>query len=464
MSIIQFLRILIARRLVILAVLGAALVVAFAVGKLLPARYPATARVLLDSFKPDPVTGTMLQSNALRTFSRTQIELIKDYRVSGDVVDKLGLAQVPSLIAAFQAETGGYGDLRRWIAERITQNVDAYLVENSNILEIRYETVNPELAKRTVNAIREAYVENSLRFRTEGAGRTADWYRDQAERAKRSLEEAQNTKTRFEAENNIIITAGGETETTKLAGLQTALVQARSAQGGQDFAATSRAIASPVVDQLKVQLATMNDQIGQAAEKLGMQHPTYQALLARRATLENQLRREETAARAAGAMQRGSTRQSLADLEAAYQAQRAKVAAMQDKLDRDAQLQREVEIRREQYEAAAKRTAELRLESAVNDSGLIVLGDAATSMAPSFPNWTQISLLAVGLGTALGVIIALFIELLNRRVRGAEDLVTAANVQVLAVVGQRPRPEWRRILRRILSRASSSNSGLQPAE
>ncbi|MEI6419561.1 MAG: hypothetical protein WCO82_10860, partial [Sphingomonadales bacterium] len=139
-------------------------------------------------------------------------------------------------------------------------------------------------------------------------------------------------------------------------------------------------------------------------------------------------------------------------------------AAMQDKLDRDAQLQREVEIRREQYEAAAKRTAELRLESAVNDSGLIVLGDAATSMAPSFPNWTQISLLAVGLGTALGVIIALFIELLNRRVRGAEDLVTAANVQVLAVVGQRPRPEWRRILRRILSRASSSNSGLQPAE
>jgi uncharacterized protein involved in exopolysaccharide biosynthesis len=464
MSIIQFLRILIARRWIILATLLTCTIVAVGVARTLPARYPARARVLMDSFKPDPVTGTMIQTNALRTFTRTQIELIKDYRVAGDVADKLGLTSNPDLVAAFQSETGGAGNLRRWIAERITENTNVGLVENSNILEITYEASNPEIARRTVNALREAYVENSLRFRTDSAGRTADWYLEQAEKAKRTLETAEAAKTKFEEENGIVITAGGEAETVKLAGLQSALVAARSGEGAQQFAATTRATNSAVVDQLKVQLATLNDQIEQAAERLGTQHPTYKTAIARKAQLEAQIRREEGEARTAGAQQLGSSKQSIAMLERAYEEQRAKVFAMKDKLDRLVAMQREIELRRAQYEQAARRTAELRLESNINDSGLVILGDAITTDAPSFPNWPQIIALSVGMGLGLGLVVALLVELVNRRVRGAEDLVTAAKVPVLAVIGVRQRPAWREKLRQMLSRRGTGAPAFQPAQ
>lgn len=464
MNLIQLLRILVVRRVVVFGTMVLALLVAVGVGTLLPARYPATARVLMDNFKPDPVTGAMISVNGLRTFTATQVELIKDYRIAGEAVDRLGLASDTGLLAAWQSQTGGYGDFRRWIADSIIASTQVELVQGSNILAITYEAPNPDLARRTVNALRDAYIDNSLRFRTDTAGRTAEWYREQATRALRALETAEAAKTKFEQENGIVMTAGGEAETVKLAGLQAALTAARSNEGMQQFEAVRQATSSGVVDQLKVQLATLNDQIETASERLGVKHPTYIAMLSRRAQLERQLAKEEAVARKAGAAQLGASRGGVAQLEAQYEAQRAKVFAMKDKLDKLNQLQGEVDLRRGQYEQAAKRTSELQLESNVSDAGLIVLGDATVSNKPSFPNWTVIIALALVAGLALGLVMALFVELVNRRVRGAEDLGYAARVPVFAVISDRRTPEWQQMLKRLLNRRDRNSAGWQPAQ
>ena len=464
MSIIQLLRILVARRWIVFGCMLLSLIVAGAVGKILPARYPAAARVLMDNFKPDPVTGTMMNAAGLRSFTRTQIELIKDYRIAGEAVDKLGLTDNADLLAQWQAQTGGYGDFRRWVADRIIDSTRVDLIENSNILAIYYEASNPEVARRTANALREAYIENSLKFRTDSAGRTAEWYREQANRALKALEAAESAKTKFEQDNGIVMTASGEAETVKLASLQAALTAARSNESMQQFEAVKQATTSSVVDQLKVQLASLNDQIETASERLGVQHPTYIAMLARRQQLERQLAREQVAARQAGAQQMGASRSSVAQIEASYEAQRAKVFAMKEKLDKLNQLVGEVVLRRAQYEQAAKRTADLQLESNVADAGLIVLGDATVSGTPSFPNWPLIIGLATGAGLALGIVMGLFVELVNRRVRGAEDLSFAARVPVFAVIAERRKPAWHQFVKRILSRGNATASGMQPAQ
>ena len=70
MSIVQFLRILLARWKLILGTTLACLVVASTIAMLLPKRYPATARVLMD-VRQDPVTGEVLiaRGNRLETES-----------------------------------------------------------------------------------------------------------------------------------------------------------------------------------------------------------------------------------------------------------------------------------------------------------------------------------------------------------------------------------------------------------
>lgn len=464
MSIVQFLRILMARRWIIFTTLVTCVVVALATAKSLPERYDASARVLLDILKPDPVTGETMGGGS-RAYIATQTKLIQDYRIAGDVVDRLGWLQNPSVIASWQAETGGAGDMRRWAAQRIINGVSANMVEGSNILEIRYSGPNAEVAKQIVNILREAYIEASLRFKTDSAGRTADWYREQAERAQRSLIAAETAKAQFEKDNSIIMGPGGvDAESVKLASLQGAYMAARGGVSGQEFEAAKVASTSPVVDQLKVQMAQINDQIGQASERFGTEHPSYKALVSRRAMLNSEIARETSAARSAGAAQSGASRKSLAELESEYNAQRAVVLGMKDKLNQLSQLDREVALRRSQYEKAAEKTADLRLQSNLSESGLVVLGDAMASGQASFPNWPLTFGLSLAFGLGLGIVVALLTELMARRVRGLEDLAFAASVPVLAVVAERRPSPWQDRLRRRFFGRKSGVANWQPAQ
>ena len=257
--------------------------------------------------------------------------------------------------------------------------------------------------------------------------------------------------------------AGGvDAETTKLQGLQSALLSARGAAGQLEFSAAQSSGMSGMVENLKMQLATADDQLQQAGERLGTSHPTYQALIQRRQLLQRQLSSESASSRSGGGGGAAASRRTISQLDGEYRAQKALVLGMKDKLDQLGALQREVELRRTQYEKAAERTADLKLQADVNETGLVPLGDPVGSGSPSFPNVPLVTVMAVLGGLLLGLIIAIGVELLGRRVRGSEDLAAAARVPVLAVIaGTRPSPirEW---VRRRLTR--SNDGALVPAQ
>jgi hypothetical protein len=136
---------------------------------------------------------------------------------------------------------------------------------------------------------------------------------------------------------------------------------------------------------------------------------------------------------------------------------------MKGKLDQLAQLQREVDLRRAEYEKSAARTADLQLQSNMSESGLVVLGDAIGGAQRSFPIWSQVIGLSLAFGTALGVIVAILTELLARRIRGPEDLQFVAKVPVLAVIADVEPSPLRDLVRRLLTRRGSGDNPIQPA-
>ena len=464
MSLIQFLRILMARRWIIVACFLVVLTGALAISSRLTPRYPGSARVLMDVIKPDPVSGAVIASQFVRGYTKTQTELIKDYRVAGEVVDKLGIATKPDAVAEFNEKSDGSTDIRRYFAQKIINGTDAKLVENSNILEITYEAANPTVARNTVSAIRDAFIDASLRFRTDSAGRTADWYRQQAEKAQASLVVAETAKSNFERANGLVMGTGGvDAETAKLQGLQAALLSARGAAGQQGFQLAQTEGTSGMVESLKMQLAAADEGIQLAGERLGSANPTYQAMLQRRALLQRQLAKETAASRATGGSAASASRRNVAELESEYNAQKAKVLGSKDKLDQLGALQREVELRRTLYERAAARTADLKLEADVDETGLVPLGAAVSSTQQSFPNIPMIAALSALGGLVLGLLAAIAVELLGRRVRGSEDLVAAAKAPVLAIIADAARSPFRDWVKRMLTRRRSGTA-LQPAQ
>jgi len=435
MNVLQFLRILWAYRLIVLVFAAVALVGSIAFVQMVSPRYEAQARVMLDIVKPDPVTGQVISSPFVRAYSKTQIELVKDYQVAGRVVDNLGWATDPGVQAWFKNQRkGGATDFRQWAARQIVENTKARLIEGSNILEITYASTSPRRAAEVSEALRKAYVDLALQSRQEAAKRNAEWYETQAEKAKGLLLRSEETKANFERQTGIVLQDGA-------VDLESARLAALASQGATPILNPTGAASSPSESQL----TQLEGELAQASKTLGPNHPQLQEMRRRRELLAAQVARERNAGGAQTAAAASAARASSGALEA----QKAKVMAQREQVERLRLMQGDVNLRRDQYNQAATRAAQLRQEAEVAVTGVTPLGAAVTPQTPVFPQKGLIVGIAVPVGAVLGLVLGLLLELVGRRVRGPEDVALAVNAPVLGVI-QSDRPKARRGWRDLL--------------
>jgi uncharacterized protein involved in exopolysaccharide biosynthesis len=405
MSINQFFRMLWAKRILIGVTTAAAVFMALFVSWVMPPRYEATSRVMLDIVKPDPVTGEVIASQWARAYVKTQIELIRDYRVAGKAADEAGWLESPELAEEFR-NSGAADDMefRRWLAQRIIDNTEAQLVSGSNILEITYTSTSPEPAAKLADLVRDAYVDQTLSFRREAAARNAEWFDEQTEEIREQLTAAQDRKTAFERENGVILTDDlVDTDTARLRAL---------ASSPPPIA--SQTIAGGAVAPSSGQLAQIDAAIAGASRTLGPNHPDLQQLRNQRAALQSAVARETAA--------QPRMVNSGPSLGALYSAQQAKVLENAGAAGEARRLATDVLVLRDQYQKTAARAAELDQEAKSNESGLTLLGDAIAPQTRSFPRYPAIFAVALAAGFALGIFLSLMLEFLWRKVRVVDDL------------------------------------------
>jgi capsular polysaccharide biosynthesis protein len=97
------------------------------------------------------------------------------------------------------------------------------------------------------------------------------------------------------------------------------------------------------------------------------------------------------------------------------------------------------------FDAASQRLSQTRIEASSEQSDISILNPATPPMEPSAPRVLLNTLVAVLLGTVLGVAISLLIEMLNRPIRSTADMKELLGAPVLGSV------EWRRPPRRALN-------------
>lgn len=416
MSFVQFFRILWARRLVIIGATALCFLVAVAIGSFLPTRYTSTSRVMLDIVKPDPVTGQVMSSSFARTFFQTQAELIRDYRVTGAVVDDLGWTSSPQLRKQYENRNEADGrDFRRYLASIVAEGSKVNMVAGSNILEISYTGNNPETARIVADAIRKAYIDETLAFKRESAAQTAAWFDQQVIKVRDAVTAAETRKANFERTNDIILQDNNvDLESARLAALA-------SAQQTQSAAALS----VPMINAQALQLAQMDARITSAAETLGPNHPDLQDLRRQRAVMADAA---ATAGQVTPAAPVGGP-----SIAGQVKAQTARVLGQREKLEELRRLQADVLVLKDQYNKTAVKAADAHQQADSEDTGLTLLGSAIAPTEPVSPNWPMILIGSLALGAALGVVVSLTTELVSRRVRGIEDL-SRTGVPVIAVL------------------------------
>jgi len=421
MSTSQLWSILRARKLVVLSVLLATLLVAALVATLRPATYSASAPVLLD-IRVDPLNATPVYGLVASNVLATQADIIRSERVAQRAVQLLrpdGQALDPQ---ALQAEARG-----------LQKRLEVRPGRESNVIRINGLGATAEEAAQVANAFAQAYMDVSLEIRTQPAGRYTEWFEDQVGAARARLARAQRALSEYQQQSGIVTADERmDFETVRLNNL----VQQLSAlhNNGRGGSAAVASDASPLVNNLRQDAARLEAKIGQASANLGPRHPEMLQMRSELAAMRSRIQGESSRVGAAAGQSASSLRERERDLRAAIDEQKARVLALNTNRGALSVLRSDVEAAQKDFEAVTASAAQTRLQSRSNQTNVIKLSPAVPPESPDGPGMPQLLALALVAGSFAGVAAALLLELFQRRVRSEGDLATLPNMRVIGTL------------------------------
>jgi len=444
MSFLQYLSVLKARRSMILGILAAVVGLALAVSLLMPKTYSATATVMVDVKSTDPVgnvaLGTALQPETLQGYLTTQAEIIGSERTAGKVIKALDLEKDAELRERWAARSADRLTFEAWLYEHLRRKLEVRPMRDRSLIEITYSDPDRRTAASVANAFARAYLETDLEMKV-GPARTSTAFFDERTKAVRTkLEQAQVRLSEYQRKWGILVSDEKfDTENTRLAELSTQLTAIEAAAGEADSkrrqgGSLSEVQLSPAVQNLRAELVKSEAKLRDVSSQYGPNHPLYQRTEAEVRTLREAVAAET--GRAAGTV--GSSarvaREREAQIRAAYEVQRKRVLAMKEARDGASLLVRDLENANKEYEALLTRLGQTHLESQIKQTNVTILNRAMEPYYASSPKLVLNLVLAVFLGLVGGIGTAFALEVVDRRIRDANDLGETLRVPVLAVL------------------------------
>ena len=428
MSLLQFFSILRARRGFAALILLATLALALAWVLLRPASYTARAPVLVD-VRTDPVGTTPLQGMVMPSFVSTQIDIVRSDRVAERAVKMLPADQAPLKGLREQAQKKALPP--SWVAHMLQQRLEVKPARESNIINIAWTGRSPAEAARVANAFAQAYVDVTVEIRADPAKKYADWFDEQVRASRDRLEKAQTRLSEFQQKSGIISAdERSDYETTRLKEMSQQLMVAQGRGTGGATASDS----NPLINNLRQEAARMEAKVGEASATMGAAHPQMQRLQGELAAMRNRLAQESSRVGASGANSAQMSKQRERELQNAIAEQRNRVLALNKQRGELSVLQRDVDTAQKAYETVSASAAQSRLQAVSTQSNVMRLASAVEPLDKTGPSARQAMLVAGVAGTLLALAGALLLELINRRVRSAEDLSTVTQLPILASV------------------------------
>ena len=443
----QFLSILRARWRIALLVLALTVGITLGVSLVLPKQYKAVASVVVD-FKPDPVSAVVYGGMASQGFMATQVDIIQSDRVAQRVVRNLKLNENSQVRQQWQDETGGQGSIESWLATVFSRQMDVVPSRESSVIAVSYKAADPRFAAGLANAFVQAYIDTSLELRVDPARRYSSFFDTRAKEAREALERAQTKISTFQKDNGIIATDERlDVENARLNELSSQLtalqaiaaesasrqIQAQGAQGDR----LQEVLGNSIVGQLKADINRGEARLKELNTRFGENHPQVLETKANLAELRSRLDAETTKVTGGITISNTINRQRESEIRASLEAQRAKVLRLKAVRDEGTVLQRDMENAQRTYDAVLQRFTQTSLESQTTQSNVNLLTQATPPLEPASPRIGLNTLMSVFVGTMLALGTALVLELMDRRIRGLDDAVTALG---LPVIGVMPKP------------------------
>ena len=449
MTLPQFFSILRARWKAMALILGLAVLGTALVNALLPRSYTSTSAVLVDVKTPDPIAGIVFPGMASPSYMATQVDVIQSDRVSQHVVRALRLDESEPMREKWREGTKGVGNFQIWLADVLRKSLDVKPSRESNVITVAYKSADPKFATALANAYAQAYIDVSLELRVEPAKQYGRFFDERAKQLRAKIEAARAKVSAFQKEKGLVgADERFDVENARLNELSTQYVSlqavsaestGRQAQVRNSSEQLQDVITNPVIGNLKFDLSRQESRLKELRERLGENHPSVRE--AQAALDQTTLRLAAETSRVSGGVGvTNAINQSRLDkVRASLDAQRLKVLKLKDSRDGLSVLVSDLDSAQRAYDAVIARSNQTELESRTTQTNVYVLNPASEPTLPASPRVTLNMLLALFIGTLLAVGAAMLMELFDRRVRSAGEVVQLLDIPLLGILSRRPR-------------------------
>jgi len=439
---------------------------AVAASFLLPRKYEASARIDIDltSVSPMEELGSQVTSNTEDPETRlaSQVEILTTDTVAWDVIRLLRLDQIEAFTG--KSDLGNPGDnldqvssyRRHVLLKKFHKDLKIGLVPKTEIVEVKFQVGDAELAAKVANAVAKRYIEGTFSQRYASSMQAAQWLEGQVVTLKQNVENTQQVYADFQKQKGIILTddsqgsedlpahSGGNITLTKLSELNRSLASAESDRilkesryrlsQSHDPGVISGISSNPTLDLLRKEEADLRAEYARESANYGPNFPRVAALLQQIDNVHEAIDKEvaRMAATAQADYEVAEHNESL--LKGALEEQK-QVALKQNQdvvtlevLKRDAQTSRDL------YESVVKKLKMAGVMAGLSGSNLTLVDPASVPAKPSQPKIPL--LLGIGLFAGLfsGIALSFAAESLDRTVRTPDDLEWIGGVQALGMI------------------------------
>ena len=444
MTLTQILLALRARYRIILLLMVLTVSVAFLVSLVMPKTYQATTSLVLNNKGIDPVTGINVPAQLMPGYMPTQVDIANSKAVALQVVHDLKLADNPAVKDKFARTEHGQMTIEDWLAEGLRSKLKVEPARESSVLNITFSGDDAQYVATVANAFAAAYQQVSVQLKVAPAQKATEYFNEQIKQLRDKFESAQNKLSAYQKQNNIFSSDDQlDVETARMNELSSQLVVAqglaveatsrqRQARGGA--ANSPDVLNNPLIQSLKSRLAEAEAKFADVSARLGTRHPQYIAAKSEVDQVRASLNQQIGLASQGLASNARIQQQREAEIRAALDAQKAKVMQLNSARDEMAVLTNEMENAKKAYETASQRLTQTSLEGQSTQSDIAVLTAAAVPLNPAAPRMLLNLLIALVVGTILGIGAALAMELLDHRVRSREDLTRLFGLPLIGVI------------------------------
>jgi polysaccharide biosynthesis transport protein len=418
--------------------------------------YVATARIEIDrengSILPFQGMESYDYMMDLENYIETQSKILTSETLALQTIRSTGLGARPEYASPNgPSEALAIGSLEN---QKRPPELGAFLgslgvkrVPNSRLMDVSFESTDPQFAARAVNEHIKNFQEQNIRARYDETTRATTWLRDELDELKIKVQESEDKRIAYERQNQIwTLDDKSNITTQRLADVNRALTDAQQermkkealyqfAKAG-DIADVPQlrdsVILQGLVQKREAASAEYNDALGQ----YGPNFPKVVRLQAQLKDIDELIQKENVNTLARIESDYREARQRELMLTQALDEQKVEANAMAERMVEYNILKREAEANKALYDGLMTKLKEVGISAALQSSNIRVVDPAMIPAYPSRPAKARNIALAFLVGLVGGIGLALMREYLDNTVKTPDDIETLARLPSLAVVPQ----------------------------